>query len=146
MEEKCEFPTVNAKPEDQKKIFERTKTIAVVGLSPKEFRDSHQVAKYLQGQGYKIIPVYPREETILGEKVYRSLLEIEGPVDMVDVFRRSEDVPEVVDQAIQRKDVKTIWLQLGIVHNQAAEKAAQAGITVVQNRCVMVEHRRLSRT
>jgi len=139
----CEFPTVNVDREEIREIFKRTKTIAVLGLSPNPEKDSHKVAKYLKESGYQIIPVYPKGEEILGEKVYRSLAEIPGKVDMVDVFRKPEAMPIIVEAVLERGDVDTLWTQLGIVHNQAAEKAAKSGIKVVQSFCAMVEHRAL---
>ena len=140
----CEFPTVNANPEEIKEIFEEVKTIAVVGLSPNPSKDSHRVAKYLQEAGYKIIPVYPKEEEILGEKVYRSLAEIPGNVDMVDIFRKPAAVGPIVEACKARGDVKVVWLQAGIVNNEAAEEAKRAGMKVVQSRCAMVDHRNLA--
>ncbi|WP_345973423.1 CoA-binding protein [Sulfurimonas diazotrophicus] len=139
----CEFPTVNANNDEIKAMFEATKTIAVLGLSPDESKDSHRVAKYLKEAGYKIVPVYPKEEEILGEKVYRSLAEIPFPVDMVDIFRKPAALDAVADACIARGDVKFFWAQKGIVNNAAAEKAEQAGMKVVQNHCTMVEHRHL---
>ncbi len=137
----CEFPTVNANPDEFKAIFESVKTIAIPGLSPNEEKDSHRVAKYLQAHGYKIIPIYPKGETILGERVYRSLEEIEERVDMVDMFRKAAVADAIVDAIAKRGDVKVLWLQKGIVNNAAAERAEKMGIKVVQNRCTMVEHR-----
>ncbi len=137
----CEFPTVNANPDEFKAIFESVKTIAIPGLSPNEEKDSHRVARYLQEQGYKIIPIYPKEETILGEKVYRSLEEVEEQIDMVDMFRKPAVADAIVDAIAKRGDVKVLWLQKGIVNNAAAERAEAMGLTVVQNRCTMVEHR-----
>jgi len=139
----CEFPSISANREEIREIFKNTKTIAVLGLSPKPEKDSHEVAKYLQSKGYKIIPVYPKEEEILGEKVYRSLAEIPGKVDMVDVFRKPEALPAIVDAVIKRGDVDTLWTQIGIVHNASAKKAEDTGIKVVQSLCAMVEHRAL---
>ena len=123
-------------------ILEKSKVIAVVGLSPKPERDSHEVAKYLQGQGYRIVPVNPRADTILGEKSYPDLASIPGKVDVVDIFRRSDDVPPVVDQAIAI-GAKAVWMQLGIVNEGAAAKAREAGLGVVMDRCMLVEHRNL---
>ena len=123
-------------------ILEKSKVIAVVGLSPKPERDSHEVAKYLQGQGYRIVPVNPRADTILGEKSYPDLASIPGKVDVVDIFRRSDDVPPVVDQAIDI-GAKAVWMQLGIVNEDAAAKAREAGLGVVMDRCMLVEHRNL---
>ena len=123
-------------------ILEKSKVIAVVGLSPKPERDSHEVAKYLQDQGYRIVPVNPRADTILGEKSYPDLASIPGKVDVVDIFRRSDDVPPVVDQAIDI-GAKAVWMQLGIVNEGAAAKAREAGLGVVMDRCMLVEHRNL---
>ncbi|MCK9161179.1 MAG: CoA-binding protein [Arcobacteraceae bacterium] len=139
----CEFPSVNSNKEEIKEIFESVESIAIIGLSPDETKDSYKVAKYLQEAGYKIIPVYPKEETILGRKVYRSLSEIPCVVDMVDIFRKPEAVDAIVDEAIDRGDVKVIWTQKGIVNNKAAQKAEENGLQVVQNYCTMVEHRHL---
>ena len=123
-------------------ILEKSKVIAVVGLSPKPERDSHEVAKYLQDQGYRIVPVNPRADTILGEKSYPDLASIPEKVDVVDIFRRSDDVPPVVDQAIAI-GAKAVWMQLGIVNEDAAAKAREAGLGVVMDRCMLVEHRNL---
>ncbi|MBD3800708.1 MAG: CoA-binding protein [Campylobacterales bacterium] len=139
----CEFPTVNANSDEIKAMFEATKTIAVLGLSPDESKDSHRVAKYLKEAGFKIVPVYPKEDEILGEKVYRSLAEIPFPVDMVDIFRKPAALDAVADACIARGDVKYFWAQKGIVNNEAAEKAEKAGMKVVQNYCTMVEHRHI---
>ena len=139
----CEFPTVNSNKEEIKAIFDSVKTIAVLGLSPDESKASHRVAKYLQSVGYKIFPVYPKEETILGEKVYRSLAEIPFEIDMVDIFRKPAAFGPVADACIERGDVKVFWGQLGLVNNEAAEKAEKAGMKVVQNHCSMVEHKAL---
>ncbi len=139
----CEFPRINSNREEIKGILESVKTIAVIGLSPNPEKDSHKVAKYLQEKGYKIFPVYPKEETILGEKVYRSLPEIPERVDMVNIFRKPAAMLPIVEKAIERGDVKVIWSQIGIVNNEAAEKAIAHGMKVVQNHCAMVEHREL---
>lgn len=139
----CEFPTVNANNDEIKAMFEDTKTIAVLGLSPDESKDSNKVAKYLKAAGFKIVPVYPKEDEILGEKVYRSLAEIPFPVDMVDVFRKPAALDPIADACIARGDIKYFWAQKGIVNNAAAEKAEKAGMKVVQNHCTMVEHRHL---
>lgn len=137
----CEFPTVNANNEEIKAIFTQIKTIAVLGLSPDSTKDSYRVAEYLKNAGYTIIPVYPKEEMILGEKVYRSLEEIPFPVDMVNIFRKPDALNAVADACIARGDVKVFWAQKGIVNNEAAAKAQNAGMQVVQNHCSMVEHR-----
>ncbi|MCK9337155.1 MAG: CoA-binding protein [Arcobacteraceae bacterium] len=139
----CEFPTVNSNSKEIKKILSETRTIAIIGLSPDATKDSHKVAAYLQSVGYIIVPVYPKEDTILGEKVYRSLSEIPFAIDLVNVFRKPDFVEDVVTDSIQRGDVKTIWTQKGIVNNHAAQRATDEGIKVVQNHCTMVEHRQL---
>lgn len=137
----CEFPSVNASNDEIKSILDDVKTIAVVGLSPDPTKDSYRVAEYLKNAGYTIIPIYPKGEMILGEKVYRSLAEIPGEVDMVDIFRKPDVLDAIADQCIKRGDVKVFWSQKGIVNNHAAEKAKNAGMHVVQNHCSMVEHR-----
>ena len=124
-------------------ILEQSKVIAVVGLSPKPHRDSHGVAKYLQEQGYRVVPVNPRADTILGEKVYPDLASIPEQVDVVDIFRKAEDVPPIVDEAIDI-GAKAVWMQLGIVNEEAALKARTAGLGVVMDRCMLVEHRNLA--
>ena len=139
----CEFPSVNANKQEVKEIFDSVKTIAVLGLSPDPEKASHRVAKYLKEVGYKIVPVYPKEDTILGEQVYRSLAEIPFAVDMVDIFRKPKVLDAVADACIARGDVKVFWAQQGIVNNEAAQKAKDAGMIAVQNMCSMVEHRAL---
>ena len=137
----CEFPTVNATNDEIKNILDSNKVIAVVGLSPKEDKDSHKVAKYMQEQGYKIIPIYPKEDTILGEKVYRSLSEVKQKVDIVNLFRKPAVALDVAQEILKRDDVKVFWLQKGIVNNEAAKMCEDKGIKVVQNKCIMVEHK-----
>jgi len=137
----CKFPTVNATNDEIKTILDEVKTIAVLGLSPDSSKDSYRVAEYLKNVGYTIIPVYPKEENILGEKVYRSLAEIPGKVDMVNIFRKPDALDAIADACIERGDVKVFWAQKGIVNNEAAERARNAGMKVVQNHCSMVEHR-----
>ena len=122
-------------------ILTESRTIAVVGLSPDPTRDSHRVARYLKETGYRIVPVNPTVHEVLGEKSYPDLKAVPEPVDMVDIFRRSEDVPPVVEQAIQI-GARYVWMQDGIVNEEAAAKARAAGIAVVMNNCVMREHRR----
>jgi predicted CoA-binding protein len=139
----CEFPRVNSSEDEVKKYLQETKTIAVVGASPNPTKDSHKVTKYLVEKGYKVFPIYPKEDEILGQKVYRSLAEIPENVDMVVVFRKPAAVDAVADACINRGDVKVLWTQIGIVNNDAAQKAKDAGINVVQNLCAMVEHREL---
>ena len=125
-------------------LLSRAKTIAVVGLSESPMRPSHGVSAYMQAQGYKIIPVNPQITEALGEKSYPSLLElpleVAKKIDVVDVFRRPEYVDEIVDQAIQLK-IPAIWLQEDVINEHAAEKAREAGIFVVMDRCILKEHR-----
>jgi predicted CoA-binding protein len=120
-------------------LLQRAKTIAVVCLSDTPTRASHGVSAYMQTHGYHIIPVNPNIESALGQKSYPSLLDVPGPIDIVNIFRRPEFVEEVVDQAIQRK-VPAIWMQEEVIHEKAAEKARQAGIFVVMDRCILQEH------
>ncbi len=134
---------ISATSSEIKDIFTITKTIAIIGLSPKTDKDSNKVARYLQKAGYKIIPLYPKSNEILGEKVYRSLDEIEERIDMIDIFRKPEFIADIVDIALTRDDIKCIWTQLDLVNNEAAKKAAAVGITVVQDRCTKIEHQRL---
>ncbi|MFZ5590840.1 MAG: CoA-binding protein [Bacillota bacterium] len=125
-----------------KTILAESRTIAIVGLSDKPQRDSYRVAEYLQKKGYRIIPVNPTIECVLGERAYPSMREVPEPVDIVDVFRRSEEVPSVVEQALEKRP-RLIWLQLGVISPQAAEMAAAAGVPLVMDRCLKVEHGRL---
>ena len=138
----CEMPQVNSNKEEIKAILEDTKTIAIIGCSPNSEKASNKVAAYLKNHGYTIIPVYPKEDMILGEKVYKSLSDIpkDIKIDMVDIFRKPDVIASVVDEALQRGDVKCVWTQLGLVHNQAATKAREAGLKVVQNHCTKIEH------
>ena len=125
-------------------ILNQGKTIAVVGLSPKPERDSHRVAKYLQAQGYRIIPVNPMADEILGEKCYQDLKSIPEQVDVVDIFRKPEDVPPIVDQAVDI-GAAAVWMQLGISHDEAGAKARKAGLGVVMDKCMLIEHQRLAK-
>jgi predicted CoA-binding protein len=138
----CDMPSSNPSSAEIAEILNSSKVIAVVGLSPKPERPSHGVSAYMKDQGYTIIPVNPGHAEILGEKAYKSLLEIPGPIDIVDVFRDPSAVPEIVDQAIQKK-AKVMWVQEGIVHNEAAENARAAGLMVFQHRCIYKEHIKL---
>src|SRR6201994_4700982 len=121
-------------------LLKKSRTIAVVGLSDSPLRPSYGVSAYMQSHGYRIIPVNPSIKGALGEKALASLSNINEKIDIVDVFRRSEFVPDIVDEAIRLK-VPAIWLQEGVVHQQAAEKARKAGIFVVMDRCILKEHR-----
>ncbi len=120
-------------------ILRQHKRIAVVGLSDSPSRPSYGVARAMQMNGYQVIPVNPAVEEALGEKSYASLLDIPGEIDLVDIFRRPEHVDEIVDQAI-RKGAKAVWMQLGVINNAAAQKALQAGLEVVMDRCWKIEY------
>ncbi len=132
------------KDEEIKDVLRRCKNVAVVGISPKEDRPSYAVAAYLKSKGYRIIPVRPDGDEILGEKVYHSLTEIPGgiEIDVVDIFRKSEDVPPVVEEAI-RRGVKVVWMQEGVINQEACAKAEKAGLKVVMDLCMKKEHQRL---
>ena len=138
-----ELPDHAGPSEEIEEILKECRKIAVVGLSPKESRDSNKVARYLMGQGYEIVPVNPGQREILGKTCYRSLKDIPFQVDMADLFLNPTRVPQAVDQAIEI-GVNAVWMQLGVIHNEAAEKLRQAGIRVVVDKCIMREHRRLS--
>lgn len=125
-----------------RRILAESKTIAVVGLSDKWHRPSNFAAKYLKDHGYKIIPVNPGQKEILGEKCYPSLLDIPEKVDVVDIFRKPEDVPPIVEDAI-KIGAKVIWMQIGVINEEAAKRAREAGLEVVMNRCMKIEHARL---
>jgi len=128
---------------NEKDILNSCRTIAVVGLSPYAGRPSYHVASYLKEKGYRIIPVNPQYENILGEKCYPDLGTVPDKVDAVDIFRRSAEVPAIVEQAIQ-VGVKAIWMQEGIVHEASARRAADAGLMVVMDRCMLKEHQRIT--
>ena len=133
-----------ASNEEIRALLQRAKRIAVVGLSTDESRASFEIAEYLQSVGYQILPVNPKHagQTILGEPVVAKVTDLEGPIDIVDIFRRPVDVPRPVDEAIAA-GAGAIWMQLGIRNDAAAQKAADAGLLVVMDRCIAVEHHRL---
>ncbi len=135
---------MNVTDEELRNVLTGARTIAVVGLSDKPERDSNEIARYLQAQGYRIVPVNPMLSEVLGEKSYPSLAAVppEVRIDVVDIFRRSDQVPPIVDDAIARK-APVVWMQLGVEHAAAAAKARAAGATVYENLCIMVQHRRL---
>jgi len=128
-------------PNPIKTILETCKTLAVVGLSSRPSRPSHGVSAYMQSHGYRIIPVNPNEDSVLGEKSYPALDDVPVSFDAVVVFRRPEFVPEVVEGAI-RKGAKVVWMQEGVQHEEAARRAREAGLEVIQNRCILKEHAR----
>lgn len=125
-------------------LLKKYKTIAVVGLSSNPMRPSFGVTEYMQGAGYRIIPVNPNESEVLGEKCYARLEDVPEKVDIVNVFRRTEDVPPVVESAI-RIGARVVWMQQGIENEEAAEKARAAGLVVIEDACILVEHRRRAR-
>lgn len=125
-----------------KEILQSARTVAVVGLSSNPAKDSYSIASYLKAQGYRVIPVNPTASEIMGEKSYPDLQSVPEKIDVVDVFRKPEDVPSVVEDAI-KAGAKTIWMQEGIVHEEAAENARQAGLQVVMDACMRATHRRL---
>lgn len=135
-------------------ILTKYKTVAIVGLSRDPTKDSHGVAAYLQSQGYKIIPINPTTNEVLGEKSYKSLLdiptELQKTIEVVDIFRPASDVPSIVEQAVKLKELHdkpyVIWMQLGIINEQAAATARAAGLEVVMNRCMRQEHKKLSQS
>ena len=122
-----------------KEILETYHTIAVVGLSSHTWRPGHSVSKYMQTMGYRIIPVNPRETEVLGEKAYATLDEVPEPFEIVDIFRRVEYIPDIVEAAI-RRNARVIWMQQGLIHDAAAARARSAGLEVVMNRCILVDH------
>ena len=136
-------PPAAAAGDPASEILKTSKTIAVVGLSNRRQRPSYGVAQYLQSAGYRIIPVNPRESQILGEKCYPDLESIPDAVDIVDIFRRPEFVPDIVEAAI-RIGAKAIWMQEGVVHEEAARRAEAAGLVVIMDRCILKDHRRLA--
>lgn len=126
------------------KILREARTIAVVGLSPRPERPSYGVASYLQQQGYRIVPVNPTVDQVLGERSYPDLKSVPERIDVVDIFRRSEEVPPIVEDAIQ-VGARVIWMQEGVINEAAAARAREAGLAVVMDRCMLKEHQRLSR-
>jgi predicted CoA-binding protein len=138
-DESCEFPAYNPPSEEIREILEKNEVVAVVGLSSNPERDSHMVARYLIENGYRVVPVNPRETEILGQKSYPDLASIPFDVDIVDIFRKVEFIPAIVDAAIEKK-AKVVWMQLGLAHNASAERAREAGLRVVMSRCIKIEH------
>jgi predicted CoA-binding protein len=142
MSDVCELPLEGASPDEVRDILATTRTIAVVGLSDKPGRASYGVAAYLQRHGYRIIPVNPLVTEVLGERAYARLEDVPDRVDLVDIFRRPEHAPAIVESAIAI-GARAVWMQEGIVHNAAAQRARSAGLRVVMDRCALKEHRAL---
>ncbi|MBP8645206.1 MAG: CoA-binding protein [Syntrophobacteraceae bacterium] len=141
----CRLPDQPVTDEAVREILQGARTVAVVGISHKEERDSHRVAKYLKEHGYRVIPVNPRYKEVLGEKCYPDLLSVPEHIDVVDIFRNVDAIPAIVDEAIRVK-AGHVWMQLGLAHDEAAEKARCAGMGVVMNKCMKIEHSRLMRS
>lgn len=141
--ESCEFPESNPLDDAIREILQNSKTVAVVGLSDNPERDSYKVAAYLKEHGYVVIPVNPTKPEILGETSYPDLASIPSPVDIVDIFRKVDAIPGIVDEAI-RIGAKVVWMQLGLAHNESARKATAAGLTAVQSKCLKIEHQKLA--
>jgi predicted CoA-binding protein len=139
----CELPYYIPPSDEIIELLRKCRTIAVVGISPKESRDSNKVAKYLMDQGYEVVPVNPGQREVLGKPCFRTLRDIPFPIDMADLFLNPTRVPPVVDQAIEI-GVHAIWMQEGVVHNEAAQKARKAGIPVVMNKCIKKEHMKMA--
>jgi len=142
MSDRCEIPLKNATPEEIRAILTAARRIAIVGHSDDPARDSYRVGRYLAARGYEVFPVNPNGRSVPGLRFYPDLASVPGPVDVVDIFRRPEAIPDVVEQAI-RIGAGTIWMQEGLAHNASAEKARAAGLRVVMDRCIMKEHRAL---
>ena len=143
MSERCEVPLQNATSDEIRDILKTARRIAVVGHSDDPARDSYRVGRYLASQGYQVFAVNPNATSIPGLKFYPDLESVPGPLDIVDIFRRPEFIPAIVDEAIALR-AKVIWMQEGLADNAAAEKARAAGLRVVMSRCIMKEHRALS--
>jgi len=138
----CEMPDANPPEAEIRDILKTLRTVAIVGLSNDVVRDSHRVAVYLKSRGYRIVPVNPSTTQILGEPSYPDLASIPFPVDIVDIFRKVEAIPAIVDEAV-RIGAKAVWIQLGLAHKASADKARSAGLKVVQSRCMKIEHARV---
>ncbi len=138
----CEFPQSNPTEDEIRDILENYTTVAVVGLSDKPERDSHRVAKYLKEHGYTVVPVNPARSEILGEKSYPDLSSIPQQIDIVDIFRNIDAIPGIVDEAIKIK-AKVVWMQLGLAHDESAQKAREAGLVAIQSKCMKIEYAKL---
>lgn len=139
----CEFPITNATSKEITNLLEKSKTIAIVGLSKDKLKDSYMVAKYLMEEGYSVFPVNPKYNEILGIKCYPDLKSIPEKVHIVNIFRKPEALPAIVDEAIEIK-ADIIWMQLGLAHNKSADKARSHGLFVVMSKCIKVEHKKIS--
>ena len=142
--EKTTLSAINTTPNEVIKILKESRTIAIIGMSNKPGRASLEVGLYLKGHGYHIIPVNPRLKEWENEKAYPSLTEIPNCIDIINIFRKPTAIDELADEIIEKKP-KHVWFQLGIVNNSAAKRFRKAGITVTQNRCIMIEHRLMTK-
>lgn len=140
----CEFPHINANNDEIRTILLQMKNIAVIGMSPDSTKDSYRIGMYLKNTGYTVYPVYPKEEKINDLKVYCTVTDVPSPLDLVVIFRKPDALFTITQEILNRSDVKAVWFQLGLVNNEAAKLAQSQGLTVIQNRCVMVEHRHLT--
>lgn len=138
----CELPLYNEDEGVIKEILKSAKKIAIVGLSENPEKDSHRVARYLIEKGYEIFPVNPNRDEILGRRSYKNLMDLDESIDVVVIFRRPEEVYKIVEDAI-KINAKAVWMQLGIVNNEATRLAKESGLKVVQSKCIMQEHKRL---
>jgi len=141
--DRCEIPLKNATSDEIRDILKSARRIAVVGHSDDPARDSYRVGRYLAAHGYEVFPVNPNARSTPELRFYADLASVPRPIDIVDIFRRPEAIPEAVDQAI-RAGAKVVWMQLGLAHNAAADKARAAGLQVVMDRCIMIEHRAIA--
>jgi predicted CoA-binding protein len=141
----CQLPEKSPNEDEIAAILRQARTVAVVGISDNEARDSHKVAKYLKEHGYRIIPVNPKCREVLGETCYPGLKDVPGHIDIVDIFRNLEAIPGIVDEAIAVK-ADVVWMQLGLSHAEAAEVARAAGLQVVMNHCLKIEHSKICKS
>jgi uncharacterized protein len=141
----CQLPEKSVDENEITTILRQARTVAVVGISDKEERDSHKVAKYLKEHGYRIVPVNPKFREVLGEICYPGLKDVPEHIDVVDIFRNPEAIPGIVDEAIAVK-ADVVWMQLGLSHDEAAQKARTAGLQVVMNHCIKIEHGKICKS
>lgn len=138
----CEIPQNNVSDEKIKKILKNSKTIAVIGLSPNEQKISYKVSAYMKSVGYKIVPIYPKGEYILDEKVYRSILDVPFDIDIVNVFRKPEAANAIYEDIKKMKNKPVLWLQLGIINNEVFKASEEDNIKMIQNKCIKIEHQK----
>ena len=139
----CQIPEMVVTEKKVDDVLQKARTVAVVGISHKEHRDSYKVAKYLKEHGYRMIPVNPRYTEVLGEPCYPDLKSVPEHIDIVDIFRNVDAIPAIVDEAIDVK-ASAVWMQLGLAHDESAEKARCAGLVVIMKKCIKIEHTRMA--